>query len=596
MDTTNAIERNEAIDGLQMAVMGFIGRSDVAAVEMGIDELLDGHPLCDVWTSLLSARDICCVADLFGLETCDLTAIRGIGPAAVADIIAAIEAKRPWKFRLRDGHVDVEAGEVSDAEDEEAEEASEGDRDDAPLRDIIDNEALADALERAGLATIGDLLALDMGAIREIEGIGDDGAETIAAAVDGIALERELACGERSALVGDLVRTRYERDMAQLEQALEDGMAQLEQVLDSEADVEKTVGRPSMSDAEYDALTRRLDSDASEVHPTPGKVDAEAGPQDDGSHLETQTSPVSAPEVEPVAAAPDVPGFATSPIDPAAPIESGTPKTEMVTETAAEQAPAGSLTRVLANVHHGELLADLLAEGGMTCADDLMGMSVAELAAIEGVGMGGANRIREALKQCGYAGYVREARVETNPAQSPEPLSSLAPTPAWVPQAEVAASLAATPVSRPESPAAAVTPEPQVARDRVDPFAPVPMSPSPSDTAVLPPVEARDPYAPAAAGHTVAFEPVEQPRGTWTPDGFVADDADDEGGVDSTDDEEEEVAQTEITSYRARPDFRRIALFGGIGLVAVGAALAAGIALGGGIAHADVLTNLVQVI
>lgn len=585
MDTTNAIERNEAIDGLQMAVMGFIGRSDVAAVEMGIDELLDGHPLCDVWTSLLSARDICCVADLFGLETCDLTAIRGIGPAAVADIIAAIEAKRPWKFRLRPGHVDVEAGEISDAGDDEAEEASEGDCDDVAIRDLVADETLADALERAGLATIDDLLALDMGAISEIEGVGDDGAETIAAAVDGIDLERELETGERSALVGDLVRTRYERDMAQLEQAVED-----------ERPAEDTVGCPTMSDDEYDALTRRLDSDTAATHPASGKVDPEARPQDVGNHPETQASPVIAPEVEPVAAAPDVPGFATTPIDPAAPLEPAAPKTEMVTETAAEEAPAGSLTRVLANVRHGELLADLLAEGGMTCADDLMGMSVAELAAIEGVGMGGANRIREALEQGGYAGYVREARVETNPAQSPEPLSSPAPTPAWVPQAEVAASLAATPVSRPESPAASVTPEPQVARDRVDPFAPVPMSPSPSDTAVLPPVETRDPYAPAAAGHTTAFEPVEQPRGTWTPDGFVADDADDEGDVDSTDDEEEEAAQTEITSYRARPDFRRIALFGGIGLVAVGTALAAGIALGGGIAHADVLTSLVQVI
>ena len=586
MDTTNAIERNEAIDGLQMAVMGFIGRSDVAAVEMGIDELLDGHPLCDVWTSLLSARDICCVADLFGLETCDLTAIRGIGPAAVADIIAAIEAKRPWKFRLRAGHVDVEAGEVSDAEDEEAEEASEGDRDDAPLRDIIDNEALADALERAGLATIGDLLALDMGAIREIEGIGDDGAETIAAAVDGIALERELETGERSALVGDLVRTRYERDMAELEMAVED-----------EGPAEDTVERPTMSDDEYDALTRRLDPDAAETRPAPENGDAAAMPRGIENHPETHEPHVIADAGVPGTDDLDASGLDASPGNPDDAFGPDAPKAETATGfvPADEQEPAGSLTRVLAGVRHGELLADLLAEGGMTCADDLMGMSVAELAAIEGVGKGGAGRIREALERSGYAGYVRECGVETRQAQSPDPQPSPepAPMPAWVPQAEVAASLSATPVARTESPASPVTPETQVAPNRVDPLAPVPMSPSPSDTAVMPPVETRDPYAPAAAERTTAFEPVEQPRGTWTPDGFVADG---EQGEDDSEDEEEENVQTEITSYRPRPDFRRIALYGGIGLVAVGAALAAGIVLGGGVAHADVLAGLVQVI
>ena len=180
-----------------MAVMNFIGRSSVAAVEMGIEELLEGHPLQEVWTRLLETRDITCVADLYGLSVTDLTAIRGFGPVAVGDIISAVNDKQPWKFRLAPGCLDIDADGAADAaadlEDEKPAAAPCGATD---LAGIIGDDRIVSALAEAGITGIDDLVIFTIGELAAIEGVGEEGANLIMERTDDLDLEMPLADGQ----------------------------------------------------------------------------------------------------------------------------------------------------------------------------------------------------------------------------------------------------------------------------------------------------------------------------------------------------------------------------------------------------------------
>lgn len=533
------------LDALQMAVMNFIGRSSVAAVEMGIEELLEGHPLQEVWTRLLETRDIACVADLYGLSVTDLTAIRGFGPVAVGDIISAVNDKQPWKFRLAPGCLDIDA---DDQEDEKPAAVPCGATD---LAGIIGDDQIVSALAEAGITGIDDLVIFTIGELAAIEGVGEEGANLIMERTDEVDLEMPLADGDKGSLVAELAERRAEAD------ALAAEIEKRERELGSLAD------GPS-DDEVLDSIAERL----SELDlPAPEERDAapSAGHLADARADEEQSG---VPEKEP---APD------------------------------------SLAGVLASVRHGALLAELLADEGMTCVDDLMGMSVSDLASIDGIGQATAAQIADALEERGFAGYVSRKAADIGDAGAQV---ALGPEPVGDPFGQ--ASSAPAPVSlepRPLSPAmgaAAVPPEqtptpfatqPHASLDPVYAHADVPAAQTAQASVVHP--QAPSPFQPQAPSpdHTVPMPAADEPResgdpdglmprrGTWTPDGFVPEDGDEEDA--EADDEDDDVEETALSTTRAGRGKGRIALFAGVGMVVIALALGCGLMLGGNLAHAD---------
>ena len=558
------------MDALQMAVLNFITRSGVAAVEMGIEELLEGHPLQEVWTRLLATRDITCVADLYGLGVTDLTAIRGFGPASVGDLISAVNDKQPWKFRLAASCLDIDAEQAQDdPEDERYEEMPTGGK--PALADVIDDPDLLAALLDAGINEIDDLVIFTIGELSALEGVGEEGANLIMDKFDDLDLdlEMELDTGDKDQLVSELAAKRAEADALAAE--IEEKRRQLDELTE----------RFSDEDAEGDDDEVTLDSIAEKL-----SVVADEGP-DAGEEVieidafQAETEPVAEEEEEEPAAQEDI-----SP---------------------------DSLTCILSSIRHGQLLADLLADEGMNCADDLMGMSMSDLSSISGIGKSTAAEIVAALEEKGYAGYVSKGPAISDPlptavaadaeaslmpsvssacASEPSFLSPAFPQPTGqgaYPQDTAPHETAVAEQTRtfdslyPQQP-------PAPAEDRSqfnDLFPPANrQAGTPGFTSPMPSVE--DP-----ADKTTLLDDLMPKSGTWTPDGFMPDaDVADSDEVEEEEDDEEEHA---ITTVRRSPGKGKIALFAGVGMVVVALALGCGLMLGGNIAHADDTVQPIEV-
>lgn len=532
------------LDALQLAVMNFIGRSSVAAVEMGIEELLEGHPLQEVWTRMLETRDITCVADLYGLSVTDLTAIRGFGPVAVGDIISAVNDKQPWKFRLAPGCLDIDADEATeDAGDPECESPSAVPGETPDLPEIIGDEAIATALAGAGITTIDDLVIFTIGELTSIEGVGEEGADLIMERIDDLDLEMPLLDGDKGDLVAELAEKRAEADALAAE--IEEGKGKLESM----------DGGPSDEEV-LDSIAERLSElgpAQSPRHADPSPVDFDAEVADDGTAV--------------------------------GPCEGG-------------PAAPDSLAVVLASVRHGALLAELLADEGMTCADDLMGMSVSDLASIDGIGQAAANQIAGALEEMGFAGYVSRQMAGTGDTGAQAPLAPMptdAPGSPGSPDATAPSfdPMYLSPAIPDEAPSSPEMPPAFATRAGADPawnaldpvytqaapeHAPAPLSAHPQTQALSP-------------DHTVPMPAAGDPddlmprRGTWTPDGFVPEAEEDDDP--EADDENDDGGETALSTTRARRGKGRVALLAGVGMVVVALALGCGLMLGGNLAHAD---------
>lgn len=559
------------MDALQMAVLNFITRSGVAAVEMGIEELLEGHPLQEVWTRLLATRDITCVADLYGLVVTDLTAIRGFGPASVGDLISAVNDKQPWKYRLAASCLDIDAEQAQDdPEDERDEEIPTGGK--PALADVIDDPDLLAALRDAGINEIDDLVIFTIGELSALEGVGEEGANLIMDKFDDLDLdlEMELDTGDKDQLVSELAAKRAEADALAAE--IEEKKRQLDELTVRFCD----------EDAEGDDDEVTLDSIAEKLCAV-----ADEGPDAGEEVIEKDAFPA---ETEPVAEE-----------------KEGEP-------AAQEDISPDSLTCILSSIRHGQLLADLLADEGMNCADDLMGMSMSDLSSISGIGKSTAAEIVAALEEKGYAGYVSKNSAISDPLPTavagevaeaslmPSVSSACASEPSFLspaftqptdqgayPQDTAPHETAAVEQTRTFDPLyPQQSPAPAEDRSQLnDLFPPANrQAGTPGFTSPMPSVE--DP-----ADKTTLLDYLMPKSGTWTPDGFVPDagETDSDEGEDEEDDEEEHA----ITTVRRSPGKGKIALFAGVGMVVVALALGCGLMLGGNIAHADDTAQPIEV-